>query len=136
MEAYAGRRAMEDEAQRRHDDGERTVLFKLMRERGRDRLTAGIWERALRDGDKLATKIIDRAYAALGAGVASAVNLLDVEAVVLGGGVGTKLGEQARARLEEEMRPHLFNDDRPPEVVLAGLGDLGGALGAALLVVE
>jgi glucokinase len=134
MEAYAGRRAMEEEARRRADAGEATVLFDLMRERGRDRLTAGIWNRALKQGDPLATAIVDRAYAALGAGVASAVNLLDVEAVVLGGGVGTKLGEPARDRLAAAMAPHLFNDDRPPEVRLAELGDFGGAIGAALLV--
>ena len=132
MEAYAGRRAMEAEARKRHEDGEKTVLFKLMEERGRDRLTAGIWQRALNHGDKLAAHLVDRAYEALGAGVASAVNLLDVEAVIFGGGMGTKLGDEAR--LAEAMRPHLFNDDRPPAIVLAGLGDLGGAIGAALLV--
>src|SRR5205814_2025065 len=81
MEAYAGRRAMEAEARRRHDDGEKTILFHLMEERGRDRLTAGIWDRALREGDHVAHKVIDRAYRALGAGVASAVNLLDVTVV-------------------------------------------------------
>jgi glucokinase len=32
------------------------------------------------------------------------------------------------------MAPHLFLDSRPPAVHVAGLGDLGGALGAALLV--
>jgi glucokinase len=32
------------------------------------------------------------------------------------------------------MHPHLFVDDRPPEIRLAALGDLGGAIGAALLV--
>jgi glucokinase len=32
------------------------------------------------------------------------------------------------------MLPHLFRDDDPPAIVLAGLGDLGGALGASLLV--
>ena len=31
------------------------------------------------------------------------------------------------------MQPHLFNDTRPPAVQVAALGDLGGALGAALL---
>jgi glucokinase len=31
------------------------------------------------------------------------------------------------------MMPHLFVDDRPPEILLAALGDLGGAVGAALL---
>jgi glucokinase len=32
------------------------------------------------------------------------------------------------------MQPHLFSDDRPPAVHLAALGDLGGAIGAAMLV--
>ena len=32
------------------------------------------------------------------------------------------------------MQPHLFVDDKPPRVALAELGDLGGAMGAALLV--
>jgi glucokinase len=32
------------------------------------------------------------------------------------------------------MAPHLFHDSRPPAVHIAGLGDLGGALGATLLV--
>ena len=134
MEAYAGRKAMELEARRRHDKGEKTVLFKLMKERERDRLTAGIWLRAAEQGDKVAVDILDRAYGALGAGVASAVNLLDVEAVVLGGGVGIKFGEAARARLAEEMEPHRFHDGRPPEILLAALGDFGGAIGASLLV--
>ena len=62
------------------------------------------------------------------------MNLLDVEAVILGGGMGTRFGEEARERLEHMMKPHLFNDDRPPALLLAALGDLGGALGAALLL--
>jgi glucokinase len=134
MEAYAGRRAMEAEARERHEKGEKTDLFKIMHERGRDRLTAGIWHRAARHGDKLALQLIERAEEAIAAAAASAVNLLDVEAVILGGGMGTRFGEDARARLEKAMLPHLFNDDRPPAILLAELGDLGGALGAALLV--
>ena len=93
MEAYAGRGAMEAKARREHDDGAKTKLFEIMEERGRDRLTSGIWERALEHGDKLAEKLIDRAVKALGAGVASAVNLLDVEAVIIGGGLGVRFGE-------------------------------------------
>ncbi|UGS39035.1 ROK family protein [Capillimicrobium parvum] len=134
MEAYAGRKAMEVEARRRHDEGEHTDLFKIMKERGRDRLTSGVWERALKHGDQLAEHLFERAYLALGAGVASAINLLDVEAVVLGGGLGVRFGDAAAARLAEAMRPHLFNDDRPPAVAVAALGDYGGALGAAMLV--
>jgi hypothetical protein len=32
------------------------------------------------------------------------------------------------------MQPHLFADSRPPHVHVAALGDLGGAVGASLLV--
>ena len=134
VEAYAGRAAMEARARRRHDDGEDTHLFRIMEERGRTRLTSGIWERALQHGDKLAHELVDRAVAALGTGVASAVNLLDVEAVIIGGGLGIRLGQPYADRILEEMMPHLFRDDRPPAVVVAELGDLGGAIGASLLV--
>jgi glucokinase len=134
MEAYAGRKAMETEARRRHEHGEHTHLFKFMEEKGRDRLTSSIWARALEHHDKLAGHLIDRAYEALGTGVASAINLLDVEAVILGGGLGVRFGEGAAQRLATEMQPHLFNDDRPPVVAVASLGDFGGALGAAMLV--
>jgi glucokinase len=135
MEAYAGRGAMEAHARKRQEDGEKTDLFHLMKKHDRPRLTSGIWSRALTSGDKLATEIIDDAVEALGTGVASAVNLLDVEVVVIGGGLGLRLGEEYRRRILDAMMPHLFNDDRPPDVRLAALGDLGGAVGAALLVV-
>ena len=36
--------------------------------------------------------------------------------------------------IEKAMKPHLFVDDRPPQVSLAALGDLGGAIGATLLI--
>ena len=134
LEAYAGRAAMEARARRLHDHGVKTSLFELAAEHDRDRLTSGIWERALEHGDRLATKLIDRAVDALGTGIASAVNLLDVEAVVIGGGLGVRFGEPYRARIVAAMLPHLFNDSRPPAVLLAALGDLGGAYGATLLV--
>jgi glucokinase len=134
MEAYAGRIAMEAEARREHDKGTKTDLFKLMHKHGRDRLSSGIWERALDQEDKLAEKLIDRAIGALGTGVASAVNLLDTEAVIIGGGMGIRFGERLMAPLTEEMGKHLFVDERPPAVEVAALGDLGGAIGASLLV--
>jgi glucokinase len=134
MEAYAGRIAMEAEARRERDKGTKTDLFKLMHKHGRDRLSSGIWERALDQEDKLAEKLIDRAIGALGTGVASAVNLLDTEAVIIGGGMGIRFGERLMAPLTKEMGKHLFVDERPPAVEVAALGDLGGAIGASLLV--
>ena len=107
MEAYAGRAAMEGRARRRYDRGEKTVLFKIMKERGRTRLTSGVWARALEKGDPMAHNLLDRAVRALGAGVASAQNLLDVEAIVIGGGLGIRLGQPY-------VGPHPQGDDAPP----------------------
>jgi glucokinase len=132
-EAYAGRKAMEQRARKLGAQGEKTELFDIMKKRGRPQLTSGVWERALKRRDKMAVEIVDRAIEALGAGVASAVNLLDVEAVIIGGGLGVRLGEPYVRRIEKAMMPHVFADDRPPDVHLAALGDLGGAIGAALL---
>jgi glucokinase len=134
MEAYAGRAAMEARARRQVKRGARTKLFKLMEQQGRPRLTSGIWARALEQNDALAQELIERAIRALGAGVASAVNLLDVEAVVIGGGLGVRFGQPYAERIRAAMQPHLFNDEHPPDVKVAALGDLGGAIGASLLV--
>ena len=114
VEAYAGRKAMELRA----------------------RLTSSIWERALRHDDALAIELLDRAVEALGAGIASAVNLIDVEAVVVGGGLGVRLGEPYLERIRKRMSKHLFVADNPPPVELVALGDLGGAIGASLLFTD
>ena len=134
MEAYAGRSAMESEARRRVEDGDHTDLFKLMAKHDKPRLTSGIWERALDHGDKMAEELIDRAVKALGAGIASAVNLLDPEIVILGGGLGVRFGERLGPDIRERMERNLFDHENPPEFKVAALGDFGGALGAALLV--
>jgi glucokinase len=133
LEAYAGRGAMEIEARREHEKGTKTDLFKIMKKKGHVRLTSGIWERALDDGDKLAEKLIDRAVKALAAGIASAVNLLDVEAVVIGGGLGVRFGEPYVKKISKHMHKHLFVEDNPPAMHVAQLGDFGGAIGASLL---
>ena len=57
-----------------------------------------------------------------------------MEAVIIGGGLGLRLGEPYVERVRQAMLPHTFADDRPPALHLAALGDLGGAIGAALLV--
>ncbi|HEV8104427.1 MAG TPA: ROK family protein [Gaiellaceae bacterium] len=133
-EAYAGRAAMENRARQLHERGQRTKLFELMRKANRDRLTSGVWERALREDDRLAHELIDDAYDAIAAASASVVNLLDIDGIVLGGGLGTRFGPNAAERIHAKMRPHIFNPTRDPPVIPAELGDDGGAIGAALLV--
>ncbi len=134
LEAYAGRAAMEARARRDLATGVDTDLFKIMEKRGKDRLTSSVWEHALREEDPLTESLLRRAVRYLGTGIASAVNLLDVEAVVLGGGLGVRFGDRFMDHLTKEMHKHLFVEDRPPRIQVAELGDLGGAIGASLLV--
>jgi glucokinase len=48
--------------------------------------------------------------------------------------LGVRLGHPYAQRIAQEMKPHLFADSRPPHVHVAALGDLGGAIGASLLI--
>lgn len=131
VEAYAGRGALEARA-RTLARKRKTVLFELMEKRGRDRLTSGVWLRALQAGDRVAEELLEGAVQALGVGIGVAVTLLDVEAVVIGGGLGERLGEEWLARIERAAQQYTFFRDTPV-YRLAELGDMGGAVGASLI---
>jgi glucokinase len=136
LEAYAGRGRIELMARKLMERGEKTILFELMEQKGRDRLTSGVIAAALDRGDKMATKLIKEAVWALGLALASAQNLLDLEAIVIGGGLGDRLGQPFVDRVAVAMKPHLLLDDRPPKMLGTELGDLSGAVGAALLALD
>jgi glucokinase len=133
LEAYAGRARMELRAKKLVARGQTTNLFKIMEQRGRTRLTSGTYARALATGDPIARVLIRDAAWALGVGLASAQNLLDLEAIIVGGGLGDRLGQPFIDRIVKEMTPYLFVPDRPPIVRGTELGDLSGAVGAAML---
>lgn len=132
VEAYAGRRAMENAVERAIAAGTDTIVSRLVEQKGRQRMTSGVVRDALAKGDPLMADLVDAGIDALGAGIASAVNLLDVERVVMGGGLADKLGSSFLHRVEAAMRPSLFLVPSRVEVRAAELGDEGGALGAAL----
>ena len=133
VEAYAGRRAMENAVDRAIAAGSDTIVPTLVEEQGKRHMTSGVVRDALAKGDPLIADLVDEAIDALGAGIASAVNLLDVERVVIGGGLADKLGPPFIHRIESAMRPSLFLVPSRVEVRPAELGEAGGALGAALI---
>lgn len=136
VEAYAGRRGMEMAAERANAGGRATRLFAIAEEKGKDRVTSGVFRAALQEGDELVTALLGEAAEVLAAGIASAVNLLDLEVVVLGGGLADKLGEPFRADIEGAMAPLLFLQPPRMRLVRAALGDEGGAIGAAVVARE
>jgi len=123
---------MERRARRLLKRGHKTTLFRIMKKRGRERLSSGVYARALAKGDRMTKKLIDDAAWALGIGLASAQNLLDLEAIIVGGGLGDRLGQPFVDQVVEQMKPHLFAHE-PPVVLRTELGDLSGAVGAAVL---
>lgn len=134
VEAYAGRKMMEAWVRGKQAEGHHTELFRIMEKRGRDRLTSGVWWRAVREEDALALYAVERALKALGAGIASAVNLLDVPAVIVGGGMGERFFATHGDQLGQYLHESLFRAGDPPALLPTELGDDGGAIGASLLV--
>jgi glucokinase len=86
---------------------------------------------AAQRGDALALDLVDEAARALGVGLAAALNLLNLDRVVVGGGV-SRAGEFLLDRIVEHTRrrtfPHVFGD---VTFRLAELGADAGVVGAA-----
>ena len=134
LEAYAGRQSIELTARQRVEKGHKTKLFEIMERKGRDRVTSSVIADALDQNDRLTMELVDEAVDALGMALANAHNLLDLEAIIVGGGLGDRLGEPFVRRVEQAMAPNLRFPDRPPVVLGTELGDLSGAVGATVLL--
>ncbi|MBY5163314.1 ROK family protein [Salsipaludibacter albus] len=133
IEAYGGRANMERAAERAAAGGFPTTLFEIRDDKGKDRLTSSVWDRALDQGDKLAVRLFNEAVEAVAIGIASVINLLDVDRIVLGGGLAEKLGDDLAEQVEEAARPHVFLPSAKRQIVLAELEDDAGMVGAAAL---
>jgi glucokinase len=90
---------------------------------------------AAKDGDAVAVEIVDDAARAVGVGVAATLNLLNLERVVIGGGVaraGSFLLERIVAHAKQRTFPHVFED---ASFRLAELGSDAGVVGAARVAI-
>ncbi|MCY3849684.1 MAG: ROK family protein [Acidimicrobiaceae bacterium] len=132
LEDYAGRSALERRARTLHAQGESSALIALA---GEGRMKSKLWKRALDEGDRVAFRLIDQAAEALSSALASVVDLIDIEMVVLGGGMAERLGPEFLDDVAARLETRVFAGNAVP-VRAASTGDIGGALGAALLVEE
>jgi glucokinase len=135
-EAYAGRTPMERAVRAAVEAGRPTELPAIRRRLGRARLTTDVLAEGLALGDALATELVEVAARALGTAIGSACNLLDVQGVLLGGGLTDGLGDPFVRQVERAITPLLLANQPPVEVRRTALGDMAGAIGAALLVHE
>ena len=92
-----------------------------------------MWASALEHHDKMARDLIDDAVEALATASRPSQNLLALEAIVIGGGLGDRLGAPFVERIEQGMKPLLFVPDAAPKMLATEFGDLSGAVGASVL---
>jgi glucokinase len=81
-------------------------------------------------GDAFATEVWLKSVRALGYAISSLVNVLDPEAVIIGGGIA-RSGAALFEPLERFMRDTEWNVGAPVKILPAELGELAGAYGAA-----
>jgi len=133
VEAYAGRRSLSGAVAAMVEAGWETDLYDIQEDEDKAKLTSRVWARALEEDDALAQRLMASAVDHLGVAIGSAVNLLDLELVVVGGGLPEKLGQGLADRLEEAARPWMLRPSPDLRFVVSELGDDAGVVGAAAL---
>jgi glucokinase len=104
---------------------------------GADKVTGQVVFDAALHGDQTARELFGQIGYWLGLGIASVVNLLDIELVVVGGGL-VSAGELILVPARESFGRFLFGRARRllPEIVPARFGPDAGVVGAAVLALD
>lgn len=132
LEAYAGRAGIEREARARAAAGERNALVDLA---GDATIKSRHIDKALDAGDAVAEALIDDAAMALAIGIGNLVTVLDLERVVLGGGVVDKLGQPFVDQIAESAHVGGFGIEMC-DLRLGQRLDDAGVVGAGILAAD
>jgi glucokinase len=134
LESVASRTAIERDLRLGLAAGRASLLPELMGDEGR--LTSGVLAEAVQRGDPLVTEVIARAQWYVGLLIASIVNMIDPEMIVMGGGVVEALGAGFLDPVRVTARQYYIQQAGADKVriVPAQLGDYAVVLGAAALV--
>ena len=102
-----------------------------------DLVRSGALAKAMKRGDRVTTKALQRAQNYLGVGVATVIGLVNPQVVVLGGGLIEAMGEDfVNGVYDIAAELALPNAMNGVEVVSAMLGDDAGVVGAAVLACQ
>jgi glucokinase len=133
FEALASRSAIFRKIQAAIADGQKTVLTEMLGNKI-ENMRSGDLRKAIRNDDKLATKIVEQAAEYTGIAVANILNLLNPEVVVLGGGIMEALGDFMLPIITKTAFDHaLPGTAKGVQIKDSILGDKAGILGAAIL---
>ena len=132
LEAYAGRAGIDRRARELAAGGRSSLLVDLA---GSSAIKSRHLSRALDEGDDVARELVSEAVDALALTIGNTATLLDLERVVLGGGVVDKLGQPFVDRIAESATFGGFGSDMC-ELKLAERLDDAGVAGAAILAAD
>jgi glucokinase len=134
-EALASRTAMERDVRAAIKAGRSSNVLKIMKKKNKERMTSSIIAAALKKDDLVMREVMSRAQFYLGILASNAVNLLDPECVVIGGGIAERLKDSYVDPIRETAYEYFLRPaDRDRVRILPGrLGDNAGALGAIVL---
>jgi glucokinase len=135
VEALASRTAMERDVRAAIKAGRDSNVLKIMKKKNKERMTSSIIAAALKKNDPLMQEVIQRAQFYLGVLASNAVNLLDPECVVFGGGIAERLKDTYVDPIRETAYEYFLRpaDRERVRIVPGKLGDNAGALGAIVL---
>lgn len=133
-EALASRTAIERDIWAGIRAGRESLIPKLIKKDGRERLTSGVLAEAYRNGDPLVVEVMGRAQFYLGLLISSVINFIDPQAVIVGGGVTEAMGDGFLEPIRRVAYQYPMNkrDARTIPIVQAKLGDHAAMLGAAV----
>ena len=134
LEAVASRTAIARQVRKAIlKQGETSILLKL-NGGNLDLIRSSTLAKAMRRGDKLTAKVMRRTQKYLGIGVASIINFLNPEMIVLGGGVIEAMGDGFLAGIRRVTEKHVLPSTmNGVQIVGAKLGDNAGVIGGAVL---
>jgi glucokinase len=138
IEALASRTAMERELRERSKHGDKSKALRIMKKEDRPRLTSSVVERALDDKDELMMEVLAETQRHLGTHLGNLINLLDPEAVVIGGGIAERLGDRFVEPIREQAYKQLLvpRDRESIRIAATPLKESAAPLGAAFLAFQ
>jgi len=133
FEALASRTAIFQQIKTAVKDGQKTILTDMLGDDLED-LRSGDLRKAIRRGDKFVDHVVEEAAEYTGIAVANLINILNPEAVVLGGGVIEALADEMLGIITEVARDHILaGTSKDVEIIASKLGDNAGITGSAVL---
>lgn len=132
LEAVASRSAIVRRIVNAIEKGQKSVVDELC-DGNLKRIRSRILAEAYRERDKLVRTVIHDACENIGIGAANLINVLNPQAVILGGGLIEALGPKMIPRIARAARSHVIAASAERVNILdSGLGDDAGVIGGAL----